>query len=210
MAMDMDVVYNQYGQRGADERREVRPPIELKRQRGRREGFGLLGTRARRMVGTVPGPDGRRLWIKAKNLRRTAGKALRQAQGGGPAHGARSTAQGACRPIQHRIYASGRMLEKLRARSQESVLRSGGCKEVAGSPPKIVEIDSADLRGLREPRRQIQGLINQRCLESRPPPGPCHAESSPRCAQMIGSLMPSTQTLVRWPSLVRPERGSSA
>ena len=29
MAMDMDVVYNQYGQRTADERREVRPPIEV-------------------------------------------------------------------------------------------------------------------------------------------------------------------------------------
>jgi hypothetical protein len=29
MAMDMDVVYNQYGQRTPDERREVRPPMEV-------------------------------------------------------------------------------------------------------------------------------------------------------------------------------------
>ena len=29
MAMDMDVVYNQYGQRTPEERREVRPPIEV-------------------------------------------------------------------------------------------------------------------------------------------------------------------------------------
>ena len=29
MAMDMDVVYNQYGQRSPDERREVRPPLDV-------------------------------------------------------------------------------------------------------------------------------------------------------------------------------------
>ena len=53
MAMDMDVVYNQYGQRSPDERREVRPPLDVKPQRGATAGNLDYWVRRRaRVVGT--------------------------------------------------------------------------------------------------------------------------------------------------------------
>ena len=43
MAMDMDVVYNQYGQRTPEERREVRPPIEVEMATWAERGSWTIG-----------------------------------------------------------------------------------------------------------------------------------------------------------------------
>jgi hypothetical protein len=72
MAMDMDVVYNQYGQRGPDDRREVRPPVEVETASWAAAGTLDYWVRERgEWLGRVRGPDGRQAWIKARDLRRT-------------------------------------------------------------------------------------------------------------------------------------------
>ena len=72
MAMDMDVVYNQYGQRSPDERREVRPPLEVETATWATAGSLDYWVRERsEWWGRVRGPDGRQMWIKASDLRRS-------------------------------------------------------------------------------------------------------------------------------------------
>jgi hypothetical protein len=74
MAMDMDVVYNQYGQRGADERREVRPPVDVETATWAAAGALDYWVLERgEWWGRVRGPDGRQVWVKAGDLRRTNG-----------------------------------------------------------------------------------------------------------------------------------------
>jgi hypothetical protein len=73
MAMDMDVVYNQYGQRTPDERREVRPPMEVQTATWSAAGTLDYWVRERgEWWGRVRGPDGRLAWVKASELRRSA------------------------------------------------------------------------------------------------------------------------------------------
>ena len=72
MAMDMDVVYNQYGQRTPDERREVQPPIEVEMATWAAAGTLDYWVRERgEWWGRVRRPDGHQAWIKARDLRRT-------------------------------------------------------------------------------------------------------------------------------------------
>ena len=78
MAMDMDVVYNQYGQRTPEERREVRPPIEVELAT-----WGVLDfwvSERSEWWGRVRGPDGRQTWIRARDLRRADQKRDSQAR----------------------------------------------------------------------------------------------------------------------------------
>ena len=73
MAMDMDVVYNQYGQRAPDERREVRPPVDVESATWAMAGSLDYWVRERgEWWGRVRGPDGRLTWVKASELRRSA------------------------------------------------------------------------------------------------------------------------------------------
>ena len=63
MAMDMDVVYNQYGQRAPDERREVRPPSRSRQRRGRLEealtiGYASAGNGGAEYAGPMDGRCG--------------------------------------------------------------------------------------------------------------------------------------------------------
>ena len=81
MAMDMDVVYNQYGQRTPEERREVRPPIEVESATWAAAGTLDFWVRERgEWWGRVRGPEGRQMWIKARDLRRTDQEAARGAK----------------------------------------------------------------------------------------------------------------------------------
>jgi hypothetical protein len=81
MAMDMDVVYNQYGQRTPEERREVRPPIEVELATWAAAGTLDFWVRERgEWWGRVRGPEGRQMWIKARDLRRTDQEAAPQAK----------------------------------------------------------------------------------------------------------------------------------
>jgi hypothetical protein len=72
MAMDMDVVYNQYGQRAPEERREVRPPVEVDTATWAAAGTLDYWVRERgEWWGRVRAQDGRQVWVRATDLRRS-------------------------------------------------------------------------------------------------------------------------------------------
>jgi hypothetical protein len=69
-AADLNVTFNQYGQRDQADRIEVNPPIEVQSatwSAGRPA--RLVGEGRREWWGRVRGPDGRQEWIKASDLR---------------------------------------------------------------------------------------------------------------------------------------------
>ena len=86
-------------------------------------------------------------------------------------------------------------------------MRSGGGKEMAGSTSKIVEINSAGLcAAASRDAKSKASSISGASVAAASWPMSRRIVTSVRAA-MIGSLMPSTHTLVRWPSPVRPEQG---
>ena len=73
-AMDLDVVYNRYGQRTPAERRQVSPPALVESATWRPAGeldFWVL--ERGEWWGRVRGPDGTQAWVRAADLRRTPG-----------------------------------------------------------------------------------------------------------------------------------------
>jgi hypothetical protein len=70
-AADLNVTFNQDGQRNEDDRREVNPPIEVESARWRAGGVVDYWVKERReWWGRVRGPDGRQVWVRAADLRR--------------------------------------------------------------------------------------------------------------------------------------------
>ena len=73
-AMDLDVVYNQYGQRTPGERRQVSPPAPVESATWHPAGeldYWVLDRG--RWWGRVRGPAGTQSWIRAADLRRAPG-----------------------------------------------------------------------------------------------------------------------------------------
>ena len=71
-AMDLDVVYNRYGQRTQAERRQVSPPALVESAAWRPAGeldFWVL--ERGEWWGRVRSPDGTQAWVRAADLRRT-------------------------------------------------------------------------------------------------------------------------------------------
>ncbi|HEY5846139.1 MAG TPA: hypothetical protein VIT42_05040 [Microlunatus sp.] len=72
-AMDLDVDFNQYGQRDSADRREVRPPARVEQATWAEAGELDWWIRERgEWLGRVRDAQGRMLWIKAGDLRRQA------------------------------------------------------------------------------------------------------------------------------------------
>ena len=183
MAMDMDVVYNQYGQRTPDERRGAAAD-------GGRIGNvvsgghpGLLGTRARRMVGTGT----RDRWTPdVGQSQRSAARRINELV--------------AAQPMRRALKRITRLL----------IAPGGGRQQSAGSASKIIEIDPTSLRRGGESRCQIQCLIDQGRLGR---DGLLAHVTQDRHLGACGDdriSMPSTHTLVRWPSPVRPRQRAPA
>jgi hypothetical protein len=69
-AADMNVVYNQYGQREEKQSRKVEPPCDVKSATWRAAGQLDYWVKERgEWWGRVRGPDGHHVWIKAADLR---------------------------------------------------------------------------------------------------------------------------------------------
>jgi hypothetical protein len=69
-AADLNVTFNQYGQRNEDERRRVDPPIEVESASWSAAAELDWWVKERQeWFGRVRGPDGRQKWIKASELR---------------------------------------------------------------------------------------------------------------------------------------------
>ncbi len=67
---DLNVTFNQYGQRNEDERRRVDPPIEVESASWSAVGELDWWVKERQeWRGRVRGRDGRQVWIKAADLR---------------------------------------------------------------------------------------------------------------------------------------------
>jgi hypothetical protein len=72
-AADLNVIYNQYGQRDQVDRLEVKPPIEVEAATWSAAGKLDYWVRERHeWWGRVRDPDGRQSWIRATDLRRTS------------------------------------------------------------------------------------------------------------------------------------------
>ena len=71
---DLNVIYNQYGQREERQRREVNPPIEVESAKWSSAGqLDYWVRESQEWWGRVRGPDGHHVWIKAVDLRRAEG-----------------------------------------------------------------------------------------------------------------------------------------
>ena len=69
-AMDLDVVFDQYGERANADRREVRPPVLVESVTWQAAGELDYWVRERgEWWGRVRGPDGHQLWMRAADLR---------------------------------------------------------------------------------------------------------------------------------------------
>jgi hypothetical protein len=69
-AADLNVIYNQYGQREQKDRREVKPPIEVSSAAWSAAGQLDYWVKVRQeWWGRVRGSDGHQMWIKAADLR---------------------------------------------------------------------------------------------------------------------------------------------
>jgi hypothetical protein len=69
-AADLNVIYNQYGQREQKDRREVKPPIEVSSATWSAAGQLDYWVKERQeWWGRVRGSDGHQVWIKAADLR---------------------------------------------------------------------------------------------------------------------------------------------
>jgi hypothetical protein len=69
-AADLNVIYNQYGQREQKDRREVKPPIEVNSATSSAAGQLDYWVKERQeWWGRVRGSDGHQMWIKAADLR---------------------------------------------------------------------------------------------------------------------------------------------
>ena len=72
-AADLNVVYNQYGQREQVDCLEVKPPIEVELATWSAAGKLDFWVKERQeWWGRVRGPDGRQAWIRATDLRRSS------------------------------------------------------------------------------------------------------------------------------------------
>ena len=72
-AMDLNVVFDQYGERSNADRREVRPPMPVESATWQAAGELDYWVRERgEWWGRVRGPDGHQFWIRAADLRRHA------------------------------------------------------------------------------------------------------------------------------------------
>ena len=72
-AMDLDVVFDQYGERANADRREVRPPVPVESATWQAAGELDHWVRERgEWWGRVRGPDGHQSWMRAADLRRHA------------------------------------------------------------------------------------------------------------------------------------------
>jgi len=56
--------------------------------------------------------------------------------------------------------------EHQRAQNPQLVATGGSCQETPGSASEIAEVDAAGVRGVSQARRQVQRLIDQRCIRS--------------------------------------------
>jgi hypothetical protein len=69
-AADLNVTFNQYGQRNQDDRREVKPPVSVESASWSAAGELDYWVKDRyERWGRVRGPDGHHVWIKAADLR---------------------------------------------------------------------------------------------------------------------------------------------
>jgi hypothetical protein len=72
-AADLDVIFNQYGQRDQADRIEVQPPIEVESATWSTAGnLDYWVKEEREWWGRVRGPDDRQVWIRARDLRRSS------------------------------------------------------------------------------------------------------------------------------------------
>ncbi len=69
-AADLNVTFNQYGQRNEEDRHEVKPPIRVESATWSAAGDLDYWVKERReWWGRVRGPNGRQVWIRAADLR---------------------------------------------------------------------------------------------------------------------------------------------
>jgi hypothetical protein len=69
-AADLNVTFNQYGQRNEEDRRRVDPPIEVESATWSAAGDLDFWVKERQeWLGRVRSPDGRQKWVKAADLR---------------------------------------------------------------------------------------------------------------------------------------------
>jgi hypothetical protein len=74
-AADLNVAYNQYGQRNEEDRRKVSPPIEVDSATWSAAGELDWWVKERHeWLGRVRGSDGRQRWIRASDLRPRKGE----------------------------------------------------------------------------------------------------------------------------------------
>jgi hypothetical protein len=70
-AADLNVIFNQYGQRAEADRREVNPPVQVESATWSAGGLLDYWVKERHeWWGRVRGPDGHEVWFKATDLRR--------------------------------------------------------------------------------------------------------------------------------------------